>query len=221
VLYLYAITEARDAPHRRGLRGASLRAIGETGLFATVSEHDDSRIEASEDDLWAHEAVVEALMQAPAVLPMRFGSSAADEPAVRALLRERRSEFTAALDRVRDKEELGVRAVFHEPQQAQPTAVSAAGPGTVYMLSRLEQERRSAATATRIHEPLAAIARESTRRTGSPSAGVLNAAYLVDRDMIDAFRTRVEELAEDVDEAALVCTGPWPPYSFTSAEAES
>ena len=44
------------------------------------------------------------------------------------------------------------------------------------------------------------------------------AAYLVDRDRIEPFRRRVDELAEDVEGASVVCTGPWPPYSFTSGQ---
>jgi hypothetical protein len=45
---------------------------------------------------------------------------------------------------------------------------------------------------------------------------MLSAAYLVDRERVDSFRARVEELGEEIDGAAVVCTGPWPPYSFTS-----
>jgi hypothetical protein len=220
MLYLYAITEGPEVPDRPGLRDASLRVIGDGDLFAVVSEHGDSRIEASEDDLWAHEDVVEALMDRAAVLPMRFGSSVPDEQAAHALLRERRQEFTDALDRVRDKVELGVRAVARSASEPQPATAGTAGPGTSYMLGRLEQERCDADAAARIHEPLTAIARESARRPSSPSGGVLNAAYLVDRNRIDSFQARVEELADEVDEAAVVCTGPWPPYSFTSMGAK-
>ena len=216
MLYLYAITEGPEAPETPGLRGEPLRAIGDGGLFAIVSEHDDAHIEAGEDDLWAHEVVVESLMDGAAVLPMRFGSSVGDEGAARALLRERRQEFRDALDRVRGMVELGVRAVARSAGEPRPVVAAAAGPGTSFMLGRLEQERRSADAAARVHEPLAEIARETARRPGSASGGVLNAAYLVDRDRIESFRTKVEELAQEVEEVAVICTGPWPPYSFTT-----
>ena len=215
MLYLYAITERSELPDAAGLRGGSLRAIGGGDLVAVVSELGDSRIEAGEDDLWTHEAVVESLM-GTAVLPMRFGSSVPNEEAALALLRERRQEFREAMDRVRGKVELGVRAVARSAAAPQSASAGNAGPGTTYMLARLEEERRGAKAAARIHEPLAAIARETTRRPSSASGGMLSAAYLVDRERVDSFRARVEELGEEIDGAAVVCTGPWPPYSFTS-----
>jgi hypothetical protein len=111
VLYLYAITESPEVPEDRGLRGSPLRAVTESALHAIVSEHEDLRIEASEDDLWAHENVVESLMKRGSVLPMRLGSSVPDEAAVRDLLTSREEEFRRALERVRGAVELGVRAV--------------------------------------------------------------------------------------------------------------
>jgi len=62
--------------------------------------------------------------------------------------------------------------------------------GTEYLMRRL--------AVARAHESLAALARASVR-----------GAYLVDEDAVDDFRARVDELDDD-----LVCTGPWPPYSF-------
>src|SRR5205807_2635684 len=56
--------------------------------------------------LWDHEAVVEAVMQDGAVLPMRFGSVVDD---VEAFLASRRASLVAALSRVRGAVELGVR----------------------------------------------------------------------------------------------------------------
>ena len=43
---------------------------------------------------------------------------------------------------------------------------------------------------------------------------LLRAAYLVERGQVDAFVTAVRRLQEDRADLALVCTGPWPPFSF-------
>src|SRR3954454_23256829 len=93
-----------------GLHGAPLRAIGKRGTFAVVSSHDDAPTRPSEDDLWAHEGVVEALMDHATVLPMRFGSHVADEASLRTILRERGSEFEALIALVEGAVEVGVRA---------------------------------------------------------------------------------------------------------------
>jgi hypothetical protein len=85
-------------------------------------------------------------------------------------------------------------------------------------MSRLGQQRRHEDIATRVHEPLARIARESVTRSGFAERGAIKAAYLVDTDRVEAFRGRVEELGRELDGASIVCTGPWPPYSFASSE---
>jgi hypothetical protein len=84
------------------------------------------------------------------------------------------------------------------------------------MLARLNDEKRSAAIAAHLHEPLLALSRASTVRKTSLS-GSVNTAYLVDRDDVDPFRVAVQKLDEAVEDATIVCTGPWPPYSFTPA----
>ena len=43
---------------------------------------------------------------------------------------------------------------------------------------------------------------------------LLSAAYLVPRDGVDDFRGHVVELERAHPDLALVCSGPWPPYSF-------
>ena len=229
MLYLYAITDDAAGPFERtGLHGSVLRTVGADGLYAVVSQHVDLRLEATEDDLWAHESVVEEVMERAVALPMRLGSVLADEMEVLELLRERREELTATLDRVRGTVELGVRAAIEPlPGAERESTPAGSGPGTAYMLRRLGQARRGAEVAARIHEPLAMLARESRHRlgNGAPAGGSrrpqLSASYLVDRGRVDRFRARVEELEDEVAEASIVCTGPWPPYSFTSTESGS
>jgi hypothetical protein len=226
-VYVYAIAHSPAVPGGcTGLRDSAVSPVGEDGLFAAVSRHEDLRLEATEADLWAHERVVEQLMERTAVLPMRFGSTLADEAELAATLRERRGEWESALARVRGAVELAVRATIAEDEGASDAPeASEGGPGTSYMRARLGQTRRRAEVSARIHEPLAEIARESAvrRAAAAPRAAsrpLLAAAYLVDTDRIASFRGRVAALDDEVAEATVACTGPWPPYSFTS-EARS
>ncbi|MDX6729997.1 MAG: Gas vesicle synthesis protein GvpL/GvpF, partial [Baekduia sp.] len=41
-------------------------------------------------------------------------------------------------------------------------------------------------------------------------------SYLVDEPVVGRFRNAVERLQREHPEAALLCTGPWPAYSFVS-----
>ena len=219
MLYVYAITDSPVPPLVAGLQGAPVEVAGEDGLFAIWSEHEDSRLEADETALWEHERVVEALLDSGAVLPMRFGSWVRDREALRGVLEERRGELGLGLDRVRGAVEIGVRAMVRAAPAGLPHAAPESGrPGTSYMLTRLNDEKRSAALAARIHEPLAALSRASTARRTS-LAGPVNTAYLVDRDEVEPFRAAVQNLDDSLGEGTVVCTGPWPPYSFTPSEA--
>jgi hypothetical protein len=222
VLYAYAICQSEQPPKISGLKGATLQAIGDApqGPWAVVSEHQEPPVAADPEDLWRHEAVVEAAMEDGAVLPMRVGTLFSDEAALIGALRARQAEFRRALRRVDGAVELGVRAVLasgeHDLGNTRPDPdTGSAGPGTTYLLSRLEHRRSGERLALTIHAPLAALARAARWQLESGETQRLIAAYLVDRGRVEAFRARVGEL-ENQRETQIVCTGPWPPYSFAS-----
>ena len=220
MLYLYCIARSSSLPDCVGIQGRPLRPIEGEGLFAIASEHAHLRLEEGAEWLWEHERVVEALMAVGPVLPMRVGSCLPSEDAIRTALRARRDEFDHALERVEGAVELGVRAASQAGEEARP-AVSPprgeAGEGTAYLLRRLERERGLREIAARIHPPLARLARASATRT-NPGPGLFKAAYLVDEDRVEAFTARVEQLEEEMGDTSIVCTGPWPPYSFAVEE---
>jgi hypothetical protein len=223
--YLYAITEGvGPAPGASGLRGAPLAGIEEGGLVMVTSPHVDLPSEADEEDLWSHESVVESLFDAGegAILPMRFGTTLPDEAAVRAALRDRAPEWRAALDRVRGAIELGVRAQIDvESSPARPPAEprgEASGPGTAYLLDRLGQGRAAAEVARSIHAPLSELARESAHVIRNHPRTMLKGAYLVEEGAVQGFEREIKRLEASLPDAAITCTGPWPPYSFSGAE---
>jgi hypothetical protein len=46
---------------------------------------------------------------------------------------------------------------------------------------------------------------------------MLRAAYLVDRGAVPDFVESVGAMQEENPHLRLLCTGPWPPYSFTGS----
>ena len=108
-----------------------------------------------------------------------------------------------------DRDVLPVRygTRFADEQDA-ARAVAARGPTLAAALDRVR-----GAVEMSVHAPAEALdalrplARDTADRFGA-------VAYLVDRDAVDAFRARAAELDA-------VCTGPWPPYSFSEAPAEA
>jgi Gas vesicle synthesis protein GvpL/GvpF len=160
-------------------------AIGEhEGRLTAFVKPVDGAPEPEPETLLNHDRVVYSLMERGPVLPMRFGTVLDDETEVRSLLLSRRKELRDMLARVRGRVEFGVRG-----EQTKATS------GRAYMHARLDRKRSLA--------PLAELAADSRARHK-------DTAYLVDRDLADAFKERARSMK-------LALSGPWPPYSFTGA----
>jgi hypothetical protein len=189
VIELYAITDDPTPPLPADARWRTATAGGLTAIGGPAPDGDGSGA-TTPDALWRHEAHVEALMAGRDLLPVRYGTRVADAAAAAQAIAERRDALAAALDRVRGAAEVAVRVV----------AAPACEPDAARVIAD-------------VHAPLAAAARESTVRRGRGD-DVLRAAYLVDRAAVHELARLVGELDRDHDELRLLCTGPWPPYSF-------
>ena len=196
MIELYAITDDPAPPD------PPLQAIPCDGLTALCAPAEPR--EATPEELWRHEAVVEGLMAGRDLLPVRFGTLIADEDAATRALSERRDELLASLDRVRGAVELAVRVQRRGDEEPGP---SSGASGRDY----LEAKVRRSEAASALHDRLAAAAREGKVQAGPE---LLRGAYLVDRTEVDAFVSLVARLQREHDELDLLCTGPWPPYSF-------
>jgi hypothetical protein len=206
VIELYAITDDRGPPLPDI---GSLKAVA-VGPLAAVCAPAGSG-ELSPEALWRHEEVVEALMEDRDLLPVRYGTRLEDESAAARAVAERRQDLAAALDRVRGAVELAVRVVADEPR---PDDGPDAGTGAQYLRSKARSAAERETAMRTLHDPLAILARASRRTSPRSPDELLRAAYLVDRPAIDRFTRLVARLQEANPGLRLLCTGPWPPYSF-------
>ena len=199
-----------SVPDVAGIEHAPLRAQPLDGLDAVVSDH-DAEVGASEASILAHARVVEALADAnDAVLPARFGGMHPDEERLREAAAGRRLE--AALARVDGCVELGLRVLAPPPRSPTPTS------GAAYMRARLERRRELDRVAGELHAPLARLSRDATMSVGTTPRLLLTAAYLVERNRVATFRETLAALEKKHADVGVVCTGPWPPYSFAIAD---
>lgn len=208
-LLLHAITGG--APARMdGLGGddARLEALAEGDLTAVVSDEVDPGQGQGIEQLWRHERMIESLMERIPVLPVRYGSRLPDRAHVRALLRDRRDELTSALARVGGAVELSVDARTRSMDTSERPL-----SGREYMLGRLAQHRSTTEIMDRL-QSLGAFARASQMRPLRPPAVGVNGAYLMEPEAVEEFARRVAELAGSLSDVDVVCTGPWPPYTF-------
>jgi hypothetical protein len=231
-----------------GVGGAPVQVIEDEGLAAVASpvslgEFGEEALRRNLEDLgWleatarAHHAVVDAAAEHAVTVPLGLATVYRTEERARAALRERREEFTRALERITGRTEWGVKAYADLGKAAAVAEAESeeegAGPGTSYLRRRsaqrhTEEEARQEILlqAERIDDELCALA--ATRRLHRPQdpqlSGehgwmVLNAAYLVDDERAEDFRAAVTSLAGKRPEIRLQLTGPWAPYSFATEE---
>jgi Gas vesicle synthesis protein GvpL/GvpF len=221
-LLLYAIADADpNEIDGIGIGQAPLRAVGQRGLLAVVAERPDSArtaedassVSGQHETLWEYERVIERLMASHPVLPARFGTVLSDEAEAQALLESREHGLGKALRLVRDAVELGLRVGWRTEPETGPES------GTAYMTRRLGQLRRARDIAEAL-TPLHELARASQICVAPRPELAVAAAYLVDRSLVSAFADKVARLDRQLDDAVIVCTGPWPPYSFADSASE-
>ena len=196
----------------------------------------------------AHEFVLDALLAARTVVPMRFGTVCLGKPRVREMLECYHEQFARMLSRLDGKQEWGVkvfcdlelarRRIGESSDAAASLRAQMAGKseGALFFLKKkledalaTEMERAIDRAVADGHEMLSALARDSVvltpwgrEITGDDRDMVLNAAYLVQTDGLEAFRSEIGRLNRE--NAALgfafETTGPWPPYNFARVEDE-
>jgi gas vesicle protein GvpL/GvpF len=206
VIWVYAVCERPDLPlpDVRGLAQEPVEGIDDGPVLAAVSRHAQAPDHPVREALWAHERVVESLMAERVVLPMRFGTTLPCARSMRAALAARRAALVAAIEGVRGRVELGVRAM--QPAAARTPAAT----GGQYLRAKLS----SAHTVAALHETLAALAVATRRWPARAPSELMRASYLVERPAVPQFRGAVERLQREHPDAALLSTGPWPAYSF-------
>jgi hypothetical protein len=194
----------------------------------------------------AHDRVLTWASDHGAVVPLPMFSLFTGADAVRTMLRDRALELTTALDRLARGREYALRVyrVDTELLAVMPSlsprlgeiaaAAAAASPGQRYLLERkLETEKKSemrAVTQALIDEIMGELAPHAISHIRSPiprltdadgtarGVLVLNAAFFVAPDAMDAFQRTLTALVERRGDSGLRFdfTGPWPPYHFAS-----
>lgn len=227
-MYLYAITDRPETtlPGVTGIGGAELASLAVGDLDVVVSNSASIPPTATPETLWQHERVLEALMKDRTVLPVRFGTRFSGEQAIRAELMSRHEYYVEALERVKGCVEISLRVFSREVKITQPT-VEKPATGRDYMASLMakaaserEERRRAEALAESLINPLVAFATDYEIKVLPSPIQLLNAALLVPAERVNEVHQVARDLAEQYPDLPMVCTGPWPPYSFSSIHSE-
>jgi hypothetical protein len=216
VRHLYGLAD-RDAtaPPVRGLDDAEVELVRGAASSALVSRHADF-LPPTAARVLQHEAVVEAAMRQGTVLPARYGREDVDDAVLSHLVDE--PQFAPARDLVRGCVELAVRVVAPaapatpRPRQAtsgrdylQALRVAAAGSA--------DERAAAARDADRVLSQLSERAKGCVVRRPEDGRTIAVAAVLLPEADQLRVRTLLAQLADEAT-SELICTGPWPPYSF-------
>jgi hypothetical protein len=211
VIHLYGVVhELEELPAIGGLDDAPLESRTIDGLEVVVSRVESEAPNFPEEAVLRHAEVVEELLaRCAAVLPAQLGRAFADEAELAEAVRGKAAELERGLTRVRGCVEFGLRVLSGEPSDSARRPES----GRDYMQLKFAEAAQRNRVADEFHEPLSRVSRASAR-FGGASPDLLAAAYLVPEGRVAAFRDQVARLELAHPELGVVCTGPWPPYTF-------
>lgn len=241
VAYVYAIVlpvETRAIP-RTGINGAAVRTVHGDAIAALVSSIDDAMFHEGEvrgqqlDLAWleriarSHDDVINAAAAVTPTIPLRLGTTCADDNAVADLLNSLEPAASRTFDRLAGRAEWAVH-VFAAAPAGDDSGARHDESGTAFLeRRRAALERQEAedsadeSTGRMVFESLAAVAvearlqpRQDPRLRHDPRKMIINAAYLVDRAATDVFSQEVERLRAVVGADRIEVSGPWAPYSF-------
>ncbi|MFH1504864.1 MAG: GvpL/GvpF family gas vesicle protein [Candidatus Omnitrophota bacterium] len=97
-----------------GMEGAKVYPVCFDGIAALVSDSCLKEYSVSRQNLLTHEKAIEEVMKKHTVVPVRFGTIAVSEEKVKKILEKEHGKFRDLLDFLKDKKELGLKAIFKE-----------------------------------------------------------------------------------------------------------
>ena len=225
---------------------SSLEQDGIVGVIGKVDPnefHDENlqRLDWIGPRVCRHEAVVEAVMGASPVLPVKFGTIFRSHTALIRLLGRHSQTITSFLEELQDKAEWSVKGYLHDEAARQRVATEdsaiqsrlaslSASPGVRYMQQKQVDTMIEAALrewvgrlVRDIQEALATHAVEQTELkllsptvTGRSERMIFNGGFLVAHSALPDFRAALaaQNPIHSSSGLTLELRGPWPPYNF-------
>lgn len=239
--YVYAIIAGPEVPEFKargiGERGDPVHTIRHRRLAAVVSDSSVVEYETSRRNMMAHTLVLEEVMEAFDLLPVRFGTIAPDAEAVeKRLLVPRYEELTRLLGQMQNRVELGLKVFWYEGaafeevvreyeavRKMRDSLQGRSLEETYYERIRLGEEVEKALTQKRARneEMILSRIRPHAHKTRTnkiiSDRMVINAAFLVDKAKEPDVDAAVRKLDEEFsDRLMFKYVGPVPPYNFVN-----
>lgn len=236
--YVYCVIRSEE-PLRFGAIGlgtvpADVTTVHYKDIAAVVSDTPLEVLDATRENVLAHERVNEAVMRDHTVIPMSFGTVFKTRDDIIELLRGAYSAFIDVLLKMEDKVEFGLKVLWERDEvikqierddddvrQLKSEIASQRGP-TYFARVRYGRlvesalQARSERYVSEIFEALRDVAVASRANKPIGDKMIMNAAFLVSRDREHAFDAKVKAVGAKYAHLTFRYTGPWPPYNFVN-----
>lgn len=234
-IYIYGVIDAKGRMDLGpiGMGGKAVYTIVAGTLAFVVSEADREEYIADSICLGEHERVLETVMKSRVILPMRFGTVAANEKEIILMLKRHQLSFRKALTKLDGKVEVEIevlwkdmKGVFEEIVDANAKLKmlrSSAGPKrrddvimAGQMVYQLLQERKKRETEA-IVKPLKRHAVEYVSSSSATDDMIMKGSFLIDRARLPEFDRALDAVdAKLGGRMRIKYFGPMPPYSFAN-----
>jgi len=236
--YVYCIIES-GKPLQFGRIGlgvdpAVVHTVHHRDIAAVVSDTPTEVLDATRDNVLAHERVNEAVMRQFTVIPMSFGTVFKTPDDIVELLKGAYGAFLDVLKKMRDKLEFGLKILWDRDQVIRQIEQEdedirrlkreiAAQKGSTYF-ARMQYGRlidaalqaRAEQYVAEIFEHLRDVSVASRANKPIGDKMIMNAAFLVAREREAAFDAKVKAIGSKYGHLNIRYTGPWPPYNFVN-----
>ena len=243
--YIYCVMESNQpqsfGPLGIGGRGDEVYTICFDDIAALVSNAPIKKYRISRENSLAHEKAIEAVMAEHTVLPVRFATVTEDEEKVMKILEAEYERFRELLNQMKDKTELGFKAIFkedvvykdvlekYEDIKVLKEKITALPPEKAYhqrmkigemVEAALQQEKQI--IKEDILNTLAPLAVEVKTNDPYGELMIINAAFLVEKEKEAEFDNQVQELGDKYGEKVkFKFVGTLPPFNFVNLVIET
>jgi len=243
--YIYCVTDSNQpqsfGPLGIGGRGDEVYTICFDDITAVISDAPIKKYRISRENSLTHEKAIETVMAEHTVLPVRFATVTEDEEKVMKILEAEHDRFRELLNQMKDKTELGVKAILkedvvykdilekYEDIGVLKEKIAALPPEKTYhqrmeigemVEAALQKEKQI--VKEDILNSLSSLAVEVKTNDPYGELMIINAAFLVEKEKESEFDHQVQELGDRYDKKVkFKFVGSLPPFNFVNLVIET
>jgi len=243
--YIYCVIDSDQpqsfGPLGIGGRGDQLHTICFNDIAALVSDAPLGKYRVSRENSLAHQKAIEEVMDGYTTLPVRFATVAEDEEKVKRILGKEHDRFKDLLDSVKNKTELGLKAMFEEEviyknilekyediSLLKEKIATVAPEKSHYQRMEIGKMVEDALQRERqivkddIINTLSPLAVEVKTNDTYGELMIINAAFFVEKEKETDFDQQVQQLGDKYSEkVTFKYVGPLPPFNFVNLVIET